>query len=296
MSDDAKLVFISWSGEKSKLLARAIAKQLPMIVPNTKPFMSEDDISKGERGLSVIESKLKIASFGIICLTPDNKDAPWINFEAGAISNQIQEKTKLSQIMFELEPSHISKSPLRQFQATFYDKDDFRKLFISIGTVLENSQLESNIPKYFDKFWPELKGEIDEALSKGAVKVEKVASKEAPEIEILKNMSRQVNSINYLLQNPERILPADHLRNAVERASDTSGLIETLQNEKIINHTFVSIAQSASYSIQSNAYECLNKLNDDDVSEQLRITLRPLLNDIVEQVTVVTTQLGTVLK
>lgn len=281
MPNSEKLIFISWSGERSKMLAKAIAKKLNLIVPGTTSFMSEDDISKGERGLSVIENNLKKAIFGIICLTPENKDAPWINFEAGAISNQIQEQAKLSQIMFELEPSDLSQSPLRQFQATFYTKDDFKKLFISIGSILDNEVIAKNISQYFEQFWPELKADIDKVLSTNTKKSQNTLANEDPQTALLKNMSRQINSINHLLQNPERILPDDHLRNAIARASDVSGTIGVLENDKLNTQASVLVAIAVLSDAIRDAEACFAILADDNVSDSLRNFLTPLINDII---------------
>jgi hypothetical protein len=48
--------------------------------------MSQDDIETGSGWLARIKNELEATSYGIICLTPQNLDAPWLHFEAGALS------------------------------------------------------------------------------------------------------------------------------------------------------------------------------------------------------------------
>lgn len=47
-------IFISWSGTRSRAMAVALRNWLPDVVQAFKPFMSEEDIEKGRRGLDVI--------------------------------------------------------------------------------------------------------------------------------------------------------------------------------------------------------------------------------------------------
>jgi hypothetical protein len=44
---EAKNVFISWSGPRSKRAAEVLHELLPMIVPAAQPWMSASDIEKG---------------------------------------------------------------------------------------------------------------------------------------------------------------------------------------------------------------------------------------------------------
>ena len=82
-------VFISWSGTKSRLLAEALRDWIPYVLPSAEPWMSATDIVPGARWSIEIASQLDTANVGIICLTPENIDAPWIMFEAGALSKTL---------------------------------------------------------------------------------------------------------------------------------------------------------------------------------------------------------------
>src|SRR5258706_15628478 len=78
-------IFISWSGGRSRLVAEAFAKALPRIIQAALPWISVD-IGKGKRWSREISDRLENSRIGILCLTADNLNAPWLLFEAGAIS------------------------------------------------------------------------------------------------------------------------------------------------------------------------------------------------------------------
>jgi hypothetical protein len=93
-------VFISWSGDRSEKMAAALYSWLPMVLQSAKPWMSKEDIEKGSRGLDEIGKALDAMSVGIICLTPENVEKPWILFEAGALSKAMGEKTRVCPYLF----------------------------------------------------------------------------------------------------------------------------------------------------------------------------------------------------
>jgi hypothetical protein len=79
-------VFISWSGERSKAAARALREWLPLVIHYVDPWMSDRDLSGGERWGVEVSRRLENSDFGVIVLTGDSINAPWILFEAGALS------------------------------------------------------------------------------------------------------------------------------------------------------------------------------------------------------------------
>jgi len=119
--------------------------------------MSAADIEKGARWSSDIAYQLKETRVGIICLTPENIDAPWVLFEAGALSKKL-DRTLVCPYLFDLEPSGIT-GPLVQFQAARADRDDTKKLLGTINRALTGKSLtEEQLGKAFEKWWPDLEG------------------------------------------------------------------------------------------------------------------------------------------
>ncbi len=71
-------LFIGWSGETSCQVALTLWDWLPRFIPGVKPWMSSEDIMKGARWGLEIAAQLKKAKIGIICLTKENIESPWI--------------------------------------------------------------------------------------------------------------------------------------------------------------------------------------------------------------------------
>lgn len=148
-------VFISWSGDRSHAVAEALHIWLPNVIQGLQPWLSSNDIDKGARWATDIASQLEQSRIGIICLTPENLEAPWLLFEAGALSKFIGQ-TFVCPFLVDLEPTDI-KGPLVQFQATKSDKEDTRKLMLAINRAQNESSLpEDRINAAFEKWWPDL--------------------------------------------------------------------------------------------------------------------------------------------
>ena len=75
------LVFISWSGERSRTIATALQGFLTGLVPGVGVWSSLL-LEPGEKWDHEIEKKLQESRFFILCLTSENLAAPWIHFEA----------------------------------------------------------------------------------------------------------------------------------------------------------------------------------------------------------------------
>lgn len=153
------IVFISWSGERSQALAAALRDWLPNVIQAIKPWMSDVDIDKGSRWSMDIAFQLNESKVGIICLTPENLEAPWILFEAGALSKTL-EKPNVCPYLFQVEPADV-KGPLVQFQATKAKKDDTRKLMSTINQALKDTALsERQLDEAFEVWWPKLEDHL----------------------------------------------------------------------------------------------------------------------------------------
>ena len=76
-------VFISWSKLKSKELAIKTKELLESIDSEVKAFVSEIDINGGEDVQRIIIKRIMECEKLVLCFTKENKNAPWLLFEAG---------------------------------------------------------------------------------------------------------------------------------------------------------------------------------------------------------------------
>ena len=152
-------VLLSWSGDRSRQVAEALRFWLPSVIQAIEPWMSSTDIDKGSRWSVDVAARLGDTRFGIICLTPENLTAPWILFEAGALSKSLDE-TFVCPYLFDLEPSDIA-GPLAQFQATRARRDDTRALLQTLNCALGDQALPSDrLDDAFQVWWEKLESRL----------------------------------------------------------------------------------------------------------------------------------------
>ncbi|HZO31353.1 MAG TPA: TIR domain-containing protein [Chloroflexota bacterium] len=147
-------IFISWSGETSRSIAQALRDWLPRIIQSVDPWTSDQDIQSGARWGAEIARRLTETNFGIVCVTPDNHDRPWLMFEAGALSKAVDE-ARVCPYLFGLSSSQL-QGPLVQFQAKAADKDGTRRLVLDINRAIERPINENLLLESFDLWWPRL--------------------------------------------------------------------------------------------------------------------------------------------
>jgi hypothetical protein len=159
-------IFLSWSGGVSKEVANTLRKWLPFMLQSVKPFVSNIDISRGERWSNKLASELEGAQYGIVCVSAFNIHKPWMNFEAGALAHLPQ----LAPFLFRVDRAMLGHSPLTQFQLTEYFPDSERskaemfQLVESLREALpEKERPESELVEAnFDVWWEKLKAELDD--------------------------------------------------------------------------------------------------------------------------------------
>jgi len=157
-------IFISWSGERSKALAQALHKWLPMVLHYVEPWVSESDIAAGDRWAEAVSSELEASNFGIICITPENLGSEWVLFEAGALSKSMQD-AKVIPLLFDLDFSEIS-GPLAQFQAKKVDQTGLNEVVLAINKVADAKADETRVKALLPALWPVLQELLDDIPNK----------------------------------------------------------------------------------------------------------------------------------
>lgn len=195
-------VFISWSGKRSKALANTLRDWLPMALQYVEPWVSDKDISAGDRWAQAIAGELEASSFGIICITPENLHSEWILFESGALSKSMLD-AKVIPLLYGLEISDLS-GPLSQFQAQKLEESGIMEVVRSINKVSETKTSEQIIEQLVPALWPRLK----EALE--AIPDTEPSEKHMrPQHEILEELVTSVRGINSRMVELEELAGRD---------------------------------------------------------------------------------------
>lgn len=147
-------VFLSWSGERSKAVAILLSDWLSCVIQAVRPWISTRDIDRGAIWFSEIGNQLNDAVVGIVCLTQDNKDKPWILFEAGALAKGLT-TSRVCTFLIDLEPKDI-RDPLAQFNHTLPNRDGLFALVCTLNSALGSAALSSKtLDGVFDTYWPQ---------------------------------------------------------------------------------------------------------------------------------------------
>ncbi len=158
-------IFISWSGNKSKNVATYLKSWIEQIIQAADPWISVD-IDKGKKWNGEIINELAESRVGIICLTRDNLNSPWILFEAGALSKASD--SYVCTFLVDITPTDLT-GPLSIFQATKFNKEDIFKLLTSINNNVKlsggKSLTNENLKSLFKVFYPQLEEDIKKIIS-----------------------------------------------------------------------------------------------------------------------------------
>lgn len=151
-------VFISWSGDRSKAVAHVFKKHLEYVIQGLPTFMSDKDIASGTQWFQEISDKLRDATFGIVCVTPENLERPWLSFEAGALANQA-ERSRVVPVVFGMSKENLP-SPLNGFNAVDLNEEGFLRLIESIHEARKVSTKWAIVEASAHRLWPDVQADL----------------------------------------------------------------------------------------------------------------------------------------
>jgi hypothetical protein len=157
-------VFISWADHRSRHAAAALHGWLPLVIQSAEPWMSAHGIGAGAQWFNEIMTQLEDPQtrIGVICLTPDNRDRPWLHFEAGALAKAVKHRTYVCPYLVGLAPTDVT-GPLASFNAVSSDMDGTRKLVETINSVAQPPLAAPVLSRVFEKNWPDLEAQLKHA-------------------------------------------------------------------------------------------------------------------------------------
>jgi len=151
-------VVICWSGDnsRSQKVAEALYSWLETEIDYIDPWLSVKDIEKGKDWFQELARQLEEAHAGIICLTPESLEAPWIMFEAGALSMQLKDTYVCPYLFGFSNKDFFNKCPLARLQATEANQSDTYKLISTIIKAVNDTIPKNKIERLFNDSWPKL--------------------------------------------------------------------------------------------------------------------------------------------
>ncbi|MGA7179016.1 MAG: diguanylate cyclase [Thiobacillaceae bacterium] len=231
-------LFVSWSGDASREVAEVLASFIQHVVRGVYTFVSTHDIDVGDRWEGRLSEELERINHAILCVTRDNQDSPWINYEAGALG-KLFGRAKVIPYTLGFPSGEMNVGPLSRFQGVENDKAGTWNLVRSLNHTLPSPNEDEFVREAFDQWWPRFEKQMAEALVKDPNATERNAPSEKdllldlrPDVQRLldhfrsqepENIQTAINVLEGALRDPLTKLPNRHA--FAERASelDTAG-------------------------------------------------------------------------
>ncbi len=225
-------VFMSWSGRRSHEVAKMFHQWIKCVIQATEPWLSSDAIESGSVWFSTINEELRDTSTGIICLTQENKNKPWILFEAGALAKGLSD-SRVCTFLIDLQP-HDLQDPLAQFNATLPNKAAIKKLVANINARVESKPLSAPIfEQVFETYWPQFERDFNAIL---AATMPEAEPEPRPKEDILNEILNATRSLTRRLNNLEASSNISTSPPTVGRATQQQMRIDRFERrERILN-------------------------------------------------------------
>lgn len=227
-------IFVSWSGTRSKAVATLLTSWIKCVIQASKPWISTRDIDRGALWFSEIGDQLKETSVGVICLTQENKDRPWILFEAGALAKGLS-SSRVCTFLIDLKSTDL-EDPLAQFNHTFPDKESVWGLVQTLNASSGQLALEEGtLAQVFATYWPQFETGFAAALAQNPQK-----EKTKPRSE--ENVLNEILTTTRGLSNRLRALEVQTADEPSNKINSAAGLQE-YYDRKLRDNSLANIAR-----------------------------------------------------
>lgn len=158
-------IFISWSGKRTQEFALCLKNVIEeTIFPQTglECFVSNVDIASGTDWWTKISGELKECNLGILCVTNENIDAPWIYYEAGGMAARDVPSIPL---LINCKVNSLVDSPLKGKQCiNFENRKEFIKMINDINTRFNKLLPDSIVVHMAEIGYDELNTKLESAI------------------------------------------------------------------------------------------------------------------------------------
>jgi len=233
-------------------VAELFNEWIKCVIQASQPWISTRDIDRGSIWFSEINDQLSSVSFGIVFLTQENKNKPWILFETGALAKGLS-SNRVCTFLIDLNPSDL-QDPLAQFNHTKNDKSSVLSLTRTINTSLGDNRIEDKIlERIFETYWPQFESGFKKSLQ-DTPEVELVEPRSEHEIlsEILDN-TRSLTTRVRRLENEQDTVISDISKLLQSDRKKQVDLISTNISDQLVNQDDIKRA------ISENAFKMYRK-------------------------------------
>lgn len=129
--------------------------------------MSDQDIKAGTNWSERIKRELANTTVGIICMTPENQDAKWINYEMGALSKEVKDgDSRVIPLLIGFSGTQEIGQPAASLNMVMLGAAGFKKIATSLNDVSEIKRDKPDLDLVSDMWWEQLGSPMEEAAKK----------------------------------------------------------------------------------------------------------------------------------
>jgi len=225
------------------------------MLQSVHPWFSPEDIDKGARWLHELSGQLEKQSFAVLCLTAENLTAPWLIFEAGALSKAI-DSSRVCPLLLMMEPANV-QGPLAQFQSTRTTKDDLKRLVATINKSQAAPLPDGQFETLFEVLWPRLESSIAAISSIGVQAI----AQHRPVPDLLGEVLERIRSMERQFLLSTDVLRGDNFeRMLADFRRRQNSLVRNLSRAKQRQYEIAAIVKVALENLSSADTEVISAL------------------------------------
>jgi len=259
-------VFLSWSGQRSKMFAVAFKNLLENVIQGAEVYISTEN-KKGRPWYTEITDNLKKTDFMVTFLTKENRSAPWINFEAGAIAAR-KNKNNCSALLIDIKPEGLI-GPLVNLNHTKFEKDDIKRLIKHINNENgEDKKIKEHIlESAFTKFWDDFEKEINQIPKIIEERKFRTTDEKIEELSI--QTENQYHFLKFEIQNATRLLFVNRNLPLIEDSFSSKRIDNISKRFAEVIRLYFGIEREHSLTIE-------------EIGERFGLTQEEVINDLVD--------------
>jgi hypothetical protein len=214
-------VFISWSGTRSFAMAEFLRSWIQVVLQATKPWFS-DEIQRGATWGTEISKSLERSPVGILCITPENKEQPWLLYEAGALAKG-SDKNRVIPLLLDMDKADLAP-PLGHFNAALCNDVGIKEVITTLNACLVEplplSVVEASLAAHMPTFRHEMDKIKEMAKPARTTKVRPDSDKIDQLLAMMQSIMGRVDSIE-----KSQIVAASDFMKRLEKESMRNRLI-----------------------------------------------------------------------
>lgn len=187
-------VFLSWSGERSRLMAHLLRDWLPIVLQEVEPWLAGEDLAAGTNFLHDLERGILETDAAIVCLSSANVHNPWLNFELGAIGSR---RIPVYVLLIDIGPADFNGPPM-QLQTVDISKQGIGNLLWSLNKLSATPLADASVDRAFESTFPDFLARTQEILASGPDATPRPTSDDKLDevLDTVRDLSRAMNSIS----------------------------------------------------------------------------------------------------